>query len=106
MLDSLPRLSVERIIEVVCGAFQVTSEDLRSPSRRRDVTLARQIGMYLAREYTSQPLSAIGRAFGRSHSVVVYSVNRLRKELAARNGPVGRHIEHVSRRIETSCLRA
>jgi chromosomal replication initiator protein len=104
MLDHLPKLTVEHIQQVVCANFQVSMEELKSPSRRKEIAHARKIGMYLCRSYTSESLAAIGKAFGRTHSTVLHAVNRLNKDMTAKNTKLRRQVEHVSRRLETSCL--
>jgi chromosomal replication initiator protein len=104
MLDHLPRLTVEHIQQMVCANFQVSMEELKSPSRRKEIANARRIGMFLCRSYTSESLAAIGKAFCRTHSTVLHSINRLNKEITGKNIKLRRQVEHVSRRLETSCL--
>jgi chromosomal replication initiator protein len=104
MLDQLPKLTLEHIQQVVCANFQVSLEDLKSPSRRKELANARKVGMYLCRSYTSQSLATIGKAFCRTHSSVLHAINRLGKEMEAKNNKLRRQVEHISRRLETSCL--
>ena len=61
--------------ELVCRYYQVSLEDFRSRSRRKNIVLSRNVGMYLCRKTTDLSLQAIGRAFGRNHSTVMYSIN-------------------------------
>ncbi len=104
MLNHLPHITVEHVQQVVCASFQISLEELRSPSRRQEIAMARKIAMYLCRQYTTESLEAIGRAFQRSHSAVLYAVNGLTKELKEKNSKWARQVEYVSRRLETSCL--
>lgn len=104
MLDYLPTLSAQHIVQAVCSSFQVTVDDLRSPARSRQVTLARHLGMYLCRHYTRESLSSIGTTFGRSHSSVVYALKKMKSEVAAKNSSLKRQLEHISQRLETRCL--
>lgn len=106
MLDRLPKITVEDIQNVVCTTFQISIADLQSSSRRRELTKARKIAMYLCRQYTSESLVAIGKRFKRSHSSVIYAVNGLHKALRDKSGDLKRQIEYLSRRLETSCLAA
>ncbi len=104
MLDHLPKLTVENIQQMVCSSFQVTMEDLQSPSRRKELVNARRIGMYLCRNYTTESLATIGKAFNRTHSSVLHAVAQLNKEMEGKNNKLRRQVEHIGRRLETSCL--
>lgn len=104
MLDFLPKITVDHIIQVVCSSFNIDPGELKSPSRRKDLAVARKIGMYLCRKYTSESLTSIGRSFKRNHSTVMYAVNDLTKEISEKNGKLKRQLDHVIRRLETSCL--
>jgi chromosomal replication initiator protein len=104
MLDHLPKINIDHIQKIVCTTFKVSLEDLRSTSRRKEIALARKIGMYLAREYTTESLQSIGKSFKRSHSSVLYAVNGIHKEMEEANGRLKREVEYISRRLETSCL--
>ena len=48
-----------------------------------EVAIARQVAMYLCREYTSSSLTNIGLYFGkRDHSTVIHSIRKVEEELA------------------------
>ncbi|MCE5244777.1 MAG: chromosomal replication initiator protein DnaA [Syntrophobacteraceae bacterium] len=104
MLDHLPKITIDHIQRVLCSSFQISVEDLVSPSRRKEIAMARKIGMFLCRQYTTESLSSIGKAFKRSHSSVLYAVNGLGKDIEAKNSKLKRQVEYVSHRLETSCL--
>ena len=62
----------------VARAFGVSQAALRSPSRTREVTLPRQVAMYLLKVMLDMPYSQIGRHFGgRDHSTVIHSIRRV-----------------------------
>ncbi len=104
MMSHLPKLTVERIQQMVCSSFQITVQDLSSPSRRKELALARKIGMFLCRQYTTESLATIGKAFSRSHSTVVYAVSELAKQMKDGKGKIKREVDYISHRLETSCL--
>jgi len=104
MTARLPRLTVEHIQQVVCHTFNVELKEMRSKRRQKDLALARQMAMYLCRHYTSDSLEAIGRAFSRSHSTVVYAVNTLTKKMEGKDNKLKRQVDYVSQRLETGCI--
>ena len=66
----------------VAKAFGVTRSALRSPSRARQVTLPRQVAMYLMKALLKMPYSDIGRQFGgRDHSTVIHSIRKIEQLL-------------------------
>jgi chromosomal replication initiator protein len=71
-------LSVGRIIEVVATYHGMRGKDLMGPSRQRQVTRARHIAMFLARQHLQMSLPELGRAFGgRDHTTVLASVSKI-----------------------------
>jgi chromosomal replication initiator protein len=76
-----PRTLAE-IQAAACRHFNLTPEELLSPSRAARVAWPRQVAMYLARELTDESLPAIGRYFGRrDHTTVMYAVRRAEQKI-------------------------
>ena len=62
--------------------FNITKKLLLSPNRTKKVAFARQIAMFLGREYTNLSLAQIGQELGgRDHSTVIYACEKIRKEM-------------------------
>ncbi|MBE5801662.1 MAG: chromosomal replication initiator protein DnaA [Clostridiales bacterium] len=75
-------LSVEMIQEAVAAYYGITVDDLKSPRRSHQVTVPRQIAMYLSREMMGLSLTRIGEAFGgRHHSTVISSIEKVEKSM-------------------------
>jgi chromosomal replication initiator protein len=73
-----PSLSISTIQQVVSREWGVTPEGLRSKTRTKNLTLPRQIAMFLARELLGTQLMEIGHAFGgRDHSTVIHSIEKI-----------------------------
>lgn len=70
------------IIGQVAKYFHLTFDDITGRSRTKNVALARQIAMYLAREMTSMSLMDIGEVFGgRDHTTVMHAYTRISDEM-------------------------
>jgi len=69
-------ITVEYIQQLVAKHFDVPVEKLADKTRKRQIVIARQLSMYLAKKMTDKSLKAIGQTFGgRDHSTVIYSCN-------------------------------
>jgi len=69
-----------RIITSVCSTFNVAEEDLLGPCRKRKLSFARQVGMYLAKmEGYSYP--RIAKVFDRHHTTVMHGCQHIQKEI-------------------------
>lgn len=68
----------DAVIAVVAEAFDVSVEDLKGSSRKREISFARQIGMYLIRQHTDLSLPKVGEVFGgKDHTTVLYSCDKI-----------------------------
>ena len=80
-VDNKP-LTVDDILEKVCGHFNVPQQQVFSRSRKRDYVLVRQVSMYLAQKYTKMPAGRIGQLIGgRDHSTVIHSCSTIEQRL-------------------------
>ena len=70
-------LSSYAIQDAVAKDWGVTAEGLRSKTRTKNLTVPRQVAMFLMREMLGMQLVEIGSAFGgRDHSTVIHSLER------------------------------
>lgn len=75
-------LTSDLIRERVAKEFGVSVDGLVSKKRTKELTVPRQVGMYLMRELLDIPLIEIGKAFGgRDHSTVIHSINKVEEDI-------------------------
>jgi chromosomal replication initiator protein len=94
-------ISPEELLNLVSETLGVTVEDLRSSSRRREISTARQIGMYLMRQHTDLSLPKIGEVFGgKDHTTVLYSCDKI-GQLKESNPDMANTLRQLSQRISS-----
>ena len=80
-VDNKP-LTIDDILETVCGHYGISQQNVFSKSRKRNYVLVRQVSMYLAQKYTKMPASRIGQLIGgRDHSTVIHSCSTVEQRL-------------------------
>ena len=91
--------SPEIILNVIVETYKVSLEDLKGTSRRREISTARQIGMYLMRQHTDLSLPRIGEEFGgKDHTTVLYSCEKITKQ-QAKDRELSQTLSQLSDRI-------
>ncbi|WP_370338548.1 DnaA ATPase domain-containing protein [Parvularcula marina] len=68
--------TLEDVFSFTASTFGVTSADLRSKSRRRELVRARQAFCLSARKLTDESLKAIGSMIARDHTTVMHSIDQ------------------------------
>jgi chromosomal replication initiator protein len=94
------RLSLEDVLEAAAGYYHLRPVDLKSPSRAKDISHARQVAIYVIRTVTEASFPKIGELLGgRKHTTILYGYEKVREELETR--PVLRQqIEEIKLRIQ------
>lgn len=92
-------VSPAAVLEIVAATFSVSIEDLKSSSRRREISTARQVGMYLMRQHTGLSLPKIGDEFGgKDHTTVMYSCDKI-AQLKENDSAMAQTLRQLSEQI-------
>ena len=90
---------LSEIVDAAAQEFGVEPAALRARNRNRDVVNARHLAMYLARQLTDLPQSAIARQIGaRDHTTVVHAEKKIGAAMLADPG-VRSSVDNVLRRL-------
>ncbi|MBI4128075.1 MAG: chromosomal replication initiator protein DnaA [Parcubacteria group bacterium] len=95
------RPSARRILEAVARFYDVTTEDLTSPSRRKEFVVPRQIAAFLMREELKASYPSIGNELGgRDHTTVMHACNKI-DGLTKRDDALRQSITLIRERLYT-----
>ena len=81
------QITAELIMRTVSDYYGLSLSELTGATRKREVTVPRQIAMYLTREMTGMSLPQIGNVFGgRDHTTVLHSCKTVETNTRANAG--------------------
>ncbi len=92
-------VTLRQVLESVAFAHGLEVADIVGPKRNGHINQARQIAMFLAREFTTLSLPQLGEAFGgRKHSTVLHSCSKMCEDMEAND--VLRHtVNHLREQL-------
>lgn len=70
------------ITEAVAEHYNLATDLLFTKVRKREVSDARQVVMYLAKKLAKMPLTTIGMKLDRTHATVIHACNNIENRLA------------------------
>lgn len=71
-------LNIDSIVDQCAKVFDVSSDQIRSKTRKKNIVYARKVAMYLSKKMTRQSLVSIGLHFGgRDHSTVIHAIESI-----------------------------
>lgn len=100
--DETDIVNIPRIVEIVAERYNISTDDMYSQRKPREIAYPRQIAMYLCRKMTEEPLDKIGSFLGgRDHTTVIYAFRKIESELQGPGGEeLRRSLEDMERRIK------
>ncbi len=90
----------EIIIEIVADFFNITTEEILSKKRSRNIAFPRHIALYLSRELTEFSYPELGRIFARDHSTMVSSFKLIEKQLPE-DKELFNHVQELLSRVKS-----
>lgn len=98
-LDDGKGMTVDRIIRQVSQYFGIKPADIKGAKRSRDISIPRQVAMYLARTITDESFPELGKKFGgKDHTTVLAACRRMEDELS-RGTEVGQSISTLKSQL-------
>lgn len=77
------KVTVEHILKAVSNVFEIRIHDIKGDSRLKKIALARQIAMFLAKEYLEDSLQKIATSFGgKTHSTVLHAWKKITTQIS------------------------
>ncbi len=97
-------MNIEDLQRLVAKHFEIPEDMMRAKTRRKEVALARQVAMYLAKECTDSSLKTIGLHFGgRDHSTVIHAI-RLIEKMCEQEKDFKEKVDIIKRKIQVSLI--
>ena len=99
--DNEQAIAPERIRSIVANHYKIKIGDMDSPKRNAEITLPRQVAMYICRETTDLSLPKIGKIFGNRHySTVIHAIEKIEAALKYDN-ELAENIETIKVKLQT-----
>ena len=61
-------ITVDRVLNEVAAAFDITADDIKSSNRHANIALARKIAIYVLKDGKGMTYTEIGDALNKNHS--------------------------------------
>jgi len=94
------QLTAQMIMDIVARYYNVTVNEILSNRRSKDITVPRQIAMYLCRFVLNMTFPKIGDVFGgKDHTTVIHACNKVSADLNAVTSSFSHDIEELKKRL-------
>ena len=98
--DKKEQISLDNIISVISKELNIKPSDIKSKKRQRNITDARSIAVYLAKNLTTNSAVTIAKFFGLTdHSAVSHNIKKI-SELVDRDNNFAIKIEELKNKIQ------
>lgn len=97
---SRKQLNFEMITEGVSAYYNIDSDSIFSKTRKREISDARQMVMYIAKKHAKMAYTAIGTRLSRTHATVLYACKNIEERL-----PIEKQLQEDLNKIESMLLK-
>lgn len=81
------KITIDLIQDVVCNFYNIKPDLIHTASRKREIVQARQVTMYLSKQYTEMPFAQIGTLIGKkNHATVLHACRTVREQMEVDKG--------------------
>jgi len=74
-------IDIEKVSQEIAKYFGITVKDIKSPARSANITKARQLTAYIAKEYLNLKLEDIAKFIEKRHQTVIYAYENTKEKL-------------------------
>ncbi|MEN8662980.1 MAG: chromosomal replication initiator protein DnaA [Lentimonas sp.] len=100
--EASSKVTVDQIQKKVSDYYQIRFSELIGRRRTSNIVFPRQVAMYISRTLTSDPLKAIGDAFGgRDHGTVIHACKQV-ENMMEQDGSVKRGVDYLIKQLSQS----
>lgn len=93
------KISVEEILKSVATVFEVRVSEMKSESRQKEIMLARQVAMYLAKELIDESLVKLAASFGgKTHSTLLHAWKKIAGQVPV-DDTLSRQVQVIRRNL-------
>ena len=75
------QINFEIIAQEVANYYKIDPDQIFTKSRKREISDARQMVMFMAKKHTNMPFTAIGTRLARTHATVLYACKNIEERL-------------------------
>ncbi|MDE6402818.1 MAG: chromosomal replication initiator protein DnaA [Muribaculaceae bacterium] len=94
------QINFEMITQSVSAYYNIEPDDIFTKSRKREISDARQMVMFLSKKHAKMPLTAIGTRLSRTHATVLYACKNIEERL-----PIEKQLQEDVAKIESELLK-
>ncbi len=98
MIDSTSN-SVDRFIRLLCQEFRVNPEEILGSSRKKETLVARQVGIYVAKNFFGLSLRQIAELFKKSHPTVSHTLKKVEEQIKNGDPEIKLAVERIHKLV-------